>query len=124
MCEEYFFKHFPAGIALSAALRGAGGPAQYAVTTHPWLVHEFYDDAADCARTARNSSMLAMMDAAIARGDVRWHGKPVRRPSRPLANERNELSLAHTGGYFSFARIFLTPAPPSSPPQTPFSFCR
>jgi hypothetical protein len=77
VCEQYFFTHFPTGIALSAELRALGGPARYAVTTHPWLIHEFYDAAAECARTARNASMLAMMDAAIAAGDVRWHGKPM-----------------------------------------------
>ena len=77
VCEDYFFMHFPNGIALSAELRAAGGAARYAVTTHPWLIHEFYDAAADCARTARNASMLALMDAAIAAGDVRWHGKPM-----------------------------------------------
>jgi hypothetical protein len=41
VCEEYFFTHFPNGWALSAALRAAGGPAAYAVTSHPWLVLEF-----------------------------------------------------------------------------------
>ncbi len=76
MCEEYFFKHYPNGIALSRALRASGSPAAYAVTTHPWLIQEFYDGAADCARTARNASMLALMDQAIADGDIRWHGKP------------------------------------------------
>jgi hypothetical protein len=44
-------------------------------------------------------------------------------PSRPLANQRNELFLARTGGYLSFAWISLTLAPSSSPPLTPFSFC-
>ena len=77
VCEQYFFTHFPRGIALSAELRAAGGAARYAVTTHPWLIHEFYDAAAECAHTTRNASMLAMMDAAIADGDVRWHGKPM-----------------------------------------------
>lgn len=77
VCTDYFFKHLPNGIALSAAMRAAGGPARYAVTTHPWLIHEFYDAAADCARIARNASMLAMMDEAIRSNDVRWHGKPM-----------------------------------------------
>ena len=77
VCTDYFFKHLPNGIALSAELRAAGGPARYAVTTHPWLIHEFYDAAADCARISRNASMLAMMDAAIALDDIRWHGKPM-----------------------------------------------
>ena len=77
VCEEYFFRWYPKGIALSQELRALGGEARYAVTTHPWLLHEFYDAAADCARTARNASMLALMDAAIAAGDIRWHGKPM-----------------------------------------------
>lgn len=72
---QYFFQHFPRGIALSAALRAAGGPAQYAVTSHPWLILEFLDGAVDCAYTPRNQTMIAMMEDAIARGDVRWHGK-------------------------------------------------
>ena len=77
VCEEYFFKWYPKGIALSQELRALGGEARYAVTTHPWLIHEFYDAATECARTARNASMLALMDAAIAAGDIRWHGKPM-----------------------------------------------
>ena len=77
VCEEYFFKWYPKGIALSQALRASGSPARYAVTTHPWLIQEYYDSAADCARTARNASMLALMDQAIADGDIRWHGKPM-----------------------------------------------
>ena len=40
-------------------------------------------------------------------GPVRLQAAPSL--SRPLANERNELSLAHTGGYLSFARISSHP---------------
>jgi hypothetical protein len=115
VCEEYFFKHFPNGIALSAALRAAGGPAQYAVTTHPWLVHEFYDAAADCARTSRNASMLQMMDDAIARGDVRWHGKPMcvfKKPprARALTSAMSYPSLARGPTHPLLAILVLRPA--------------
>ena len=75
VCEQYFFTHFPRGIALSAELRAKGGAAQYAVTTHPWLVLEYLDGTTQCAYTARNASMIALMEGAIARGDVRWHGQ-------------------------------------------------
>ena len=77
VCEEYFQEHFPHGIELSAALRAAGGSARYAVTTHPWLLQEFLDGAAGCGRTPRTQAQIDAMTAAIARGDVRWHGKPM-----------------------------------------------
>lgn len=76
VCEEYFQKHFPAGFALSEALRAAGGAARYSVTSHPWLILEFLDGTAGCGRTPRTPAQVAAMEAAIARGDVRWHGKP------------------------------------------------
>ena len=74
---EYFQQHLPNGIRLSQQLRALGGPAQYAVTTHPWLLQEFLDGAADCAHTARTADQIAFMEQAIADGDVRWHGKPM-----------------------------------------------
>lgn len=77
VCELYFDRHFPAGFALSAALRAAGGAEGYSVTSHPWLILEYLDGTAGCARTPRNSSEVAAMVAAIERGDVRWHGKPM-----------------------------------------------
>ena len=42
--------------------------------------------------------------------------------SRPRANERDELPLARMGAYLFFARNFLTPATPSTPPPTPTPF--
>ena len=42
--------------------------------------------------------------------------------SRPRANERDGLPLARTGAYLFFARNFLTPATPSTPPPTPTPF--
>lgn len=77
VCEEYFQKHFPNGWALSAALRALGGPATYAVTSHPWLILEFLDGTAGCSRTPRTPAQIAAMEAAIMRDDVRWHGKPM-----------------------------------------------
>ena len=77
VCEQYFQEHLPNGIKLSQALRAAGGPAQYSVTTHPWLLQEFLDGAAQCAHTPRTPAQIAEMEAAIADGDVRWHGKPM-----------------------------------------------
>jgi hypothetical protein len=64
-----------AGIALSEQLRAMGGPAQYAVTSHPWLIQEFLDGATLCAHTPRNATMIQMMVDAISRDDVRWHGE-------------------------------------------------
>ena len=77
VCEQYFQQHLPNGIKLSQALRAAGGPAQYSVTSHPWLVQEFLDGAAQCAHTPRTPDQIALMEDAIAAGDVRWHGKPM-----------------------------------------------
>ena len=77
VCEQYFQQHLPNGIKLSQALRAAGGPARYSVTTHPWLLQEFLDGAAACAHTPRTPAQIADMEAAIADGDVRWHGKPM-----------------------------------------------
>ena len=76
VCEQYFQKHFPNGWALSASLRALGGPARYAVTSHPWLILEYLDNTAGCGRTPRTPAEIAAMEAAIARDDVRWHGKP------------------------------------------------
>ena len=76
VCEQYFQQHLPNGIALSRALRAAGGAARYSVTSHPWLIQEFLDGAADCAHTARTAAQIADMEQAIADDDVRWHGKP------------------------------------------------
>ena len=74
VCEEYFFKHFPNGIALSEELKAMGGPAQYAVTSHPWLIQEYLDGATQCARTPRNASQIQLMVDAISNDYVRWHG--------------------------------------------------
>ena len=74
VCEEYFFKHFPNGIALSKQLLAMGGPAQYAVTSHPWLIQEYLDGATQCAHTPRNASQIQLMKDAIANDYVRWHG--------------------------------------------------
>jgi hypothetical protein len=52
--------------------------------------------------------------------NVRLQAAPSR--SRPRANERDELPLARMGAYLFFARNFLTPATPSTPPPTPTPF--
>jgi len=77
VCEEYFDKHFPNGINLSKELRALGGPAQYSVTTHPWLVQEFLDGASQCARVPRTPDQIQLLEQAIADNDIRWHGKPM-----------------------------------------------
>ena len=77
ICDEYFNTFFPAGWNLSSTLRAMGGPAQYAVTSHPWLILEFLNGTTQCAHSARNASMITSMERAIANGDVRWHGKPM-----------------------------------------------
>ena len=77
VCEEYFDKHFPNGIILSQSLRALGGEAQYSVTTHPWLIQEYLDGAAECARVSRTSDQIQLLENAIANNDIRWHGKPM-----------------------------------------------
>jgi hypothetical protein len=68
VCEQYFFQHYPRGIALSQELRQMGGAARYAVTTHPWLIQEYFDAATQCAHTTRNASMIKLMTDAIDAG--------------------------------------------------------
>ncbi len=51
---------------------------------------------------------------------VRLQAAPSR--SRPRANERDELPLARMGAFLFFARNFLTPSTPSTPPPTPTPF--
>ena len=77
VCEQYFQEHLPNGIKLSQELRAAGGAAAYSVTSHPWLIQEYLDGVAQCAHTPRTPAQIAAMEAAIADGDVRWHGKPM-----------------------------------------------
>lgn len=77
VCEEYFDEHFPNGINLSKSLRALGGPAQYSVTSHPWLIQEYLDGVAECARVSRTPEQIQLLEQAIADGDIRWHGKPM-----------------------------------------------
>jgi hypothetical protein len=44
--------------------------------THPFIVQEYFNGSAGCGRTERNATELAIVAAAIRRGDIAWHAKP------------------------------------------------
>jgi hypothetical protein len=95
-----------------------------AVQTYvPW---NFHSQARGVYDFSGPRDLIAFVEAVQAEGlllnlragpyIVRLQAAPSR--SRPRANERDELPLARTGAYLFFARNFLTPATPSTPPRS------
>ncbi len=77
MCDLYFYNHFPEAIATALELQGNGGPIQFAYTTHPFLVAEYLDGAANCSHFQRTQLEIDLMIEAIENDIIRWHGKPM-----------------------------------------------
>ena len=65
--RQYFDVYFPVALKTAAALRLAGGD-RYTWTTGSWLLYEYLEQAGPAERKA--------VEAAIAMGDIAWHGLP------------------------------------------------
>lgn len=64
-----YFEHFiPRAVELARELRERNGSERFVWTTGSWLIHEYLRRADPRAR--------AMMDEAIAAGDIAWHALP------------------------------------------------
>jgi len=64
----YFHDYFPRAIALSEALRHAGGEEQYVWTIGAWMIYEYLEQASPADRKK--------MEDAIASNSIAWHGMP------------------------------------------------
>ncbi len=66
---ENYIEHFiPNALRLARQLREAGGPERFVWTTGSWLIYEYLEQASPAKR--------AEIEAAIAAGDIAWHGLP------------------------------------------------
>ena len=65
---RYFDEYIPQAMATAAALRQTGRPERFIWTTGAWLIYEYLEKAPASARKE--------MEAAIAAGDITWHGLP------------------------------------------------
>eukprot|EP00960_Hanusia_phi_P033234 750356-Hanusia_phi.AAC.2 len=72
VCDMYFDKHFPQALETHYALKERGGPETYTWTVFPWLLLEFFDGAAACARRPRTEGEIADMKRAIESGAIDW----------------------------------------------------
>jgi hypothetical protein len=66
--NNYFEQYIPQAVRLARNLRESGGTERFVWTTGSWLIYEYLEQAAPEAR--------AQMEAAIAAGDIAWHGLP------------------------------------------------
>lgn len=66
--SNYFEHYIPGAIRLARELRQAGGPERFVWTTGSWLIYEYLEQASIARR--------ALMEEAIAAGDIVWHGLP------------------------------------------------
>jgi hypothetical protein len=74
ICDLYFDTYFPRAWNTSAVLRQRGGVEQYQWTEFPWLIQEYLDGAVQCAHRPRTAEEVSLMEAAIGRDDIIWHG--------------------------------------------------
>ncbi len=66
--EQYHTRFIPGAIATAEALRERGGDERLVWTTGSWLIYEHLEQAGPDARRR--------LEAAIAAGDIAWHGLP------------------------------------------------
>ena len=72
VCDMYFEKHFPQAIETHYELKARGGAETYTWTVFPWLLLEFFDGAAGCARRRRTEQEMMEMKVAIESGAIIW----------------------------------------------------
>ena len=65
---NYFDRFIPGAIALARRIRDEGRPERFVWTTGSWLIYEYLEQASPRLRRE--------MEAAIAAGDIVWHGLP------------------------------------------------
>lgn len=73
-----------------AKLRARGGVEQFVWTTHPWLLHEFLNNATGDV----TKDKIAQLEAAIARGDIQWHAAPFNLQHEVMDPSVRSLDLA------------------------------
>lgn len=66
--DDYLYRYIPAAIELAEELRQRGAEERFVWTTGSWLIYEYLERADPDAR--------ARLEAAIERGDIRWHALP------------------------------------------------
>ena len=74
--NEYFDKYFPAAIKNAQDLRKLGGKERLVFTTHPFLVHLYYNCYPALGLHCPSQVQLEDFTAAINRGDIVWHAFP------------------------------------------------
>ena len=87
--EHYFTYYIPQAIQTARRLRADGASERFIWTTGSWLIYEYLEQA--------NSHERAVMEEAIAAGDVIWHGLPFTTHSELMDASLFQygLSLAH-----------------------------
>jgi hypothetical protein len=65
---NYFENYIPGAIRLARQMRQAGESDRFVWTTGSWLIYEYLEQASPSKR--------AMLEEAIAAGDIAWHGLP------------------------------------------------
>lgn len=78
---EYFTFLVPKALRIAEVLRQADRPERLVWTIGSWLIYEYLEKAGPAER--------ARMEAAIAAGDIAWHGLPLRRLADPPAPRRS-----------------------------------
>eukprot|EP01125_Pyxidicula_operculata_P012339 TRINITY_DN404_c0_g1_i1.p1 TRINITY_DN404_c0_g1~~TRINITY_DN404_c0_g1_i1.p1 ORF type:complete len:756 (+),score=195.29 TRINITY_DN404_c0_g1_i1:7-2274(+) len=75
VCETYFYHHFPAVIETARTIEYLNRTEQFVYTTHPWLLLEYLDGAAQCTDIPRTPEQIRLMENAINKGYITWHAK-------------------------------------------------
>jgi Domain of unknown function (DUF5054) len=65
---NYFSHYIPRAIEVARTLREQGGAERFVWTTGSWLIYEYLEQGTPKQR--------ALMEEAIAAGDIAWHGLP------------------------------------------------
>lgn len=73
ICDLYFSSNLLGNVALAQALANSTTP--YALTSHAFLIAEFFDGASGCAHTRPSPGDTALLEAAVRDGHIRWHAQ-------------------------------------------------
>jgi hypothetical protein len=73
ICDYYFTSNLLGNAALARALANSTTP--YALTSHAFLIAEFFDGASGCAHARPSPGDTALIEAAVRDGHIRWHAQ-------------------------------------------------